>query len=493
MNMTLSALLPGTALPSHLAAVAVPGIAMDTRRLNAGDLFMAVPGEQVDGRAFIPDAIRAGACAVLTESSQQVVNEQGGVPVIGVPALREQAGEIAGRFFGQPSRQLHCVGVTGTNGKSSCTWFLRDALQALGHPCALVGTLGMSFDGTRLDTGHTTPDVITLQSGLARFREQGASDVAMEVSSHALVQHRLSGVDINIAVFTNLSREHLDYHGDMDAYFAAKARLFQLPSVGHAVINVADPAGVALLDVLDEQVMVTRFNSEAADVFCLAARTDTRGMSLDLRVADQTITVQLPLYGRFNVDNVQAVAAVLHAMGYGADEMAPALAAMTPVPGRMQRVVRGDDSGPTVLVDYAHTPDALEKALQAVRQHFNGRVHVVIGCGGNRDAGKRPQMAAVAADQADQCIFTADNPRNESPQAIIDEMMAGVRDVDAVVQEVQRPVAIHRAIHAAAPADVVLIAGKGHEGWQEIAGERVPMDDVQLAGQALDSYVGGAA
>lgn len=492
MNMTLSALLPHAGLPPHLAAVAVPGVAMDSRKVSAGDLFLAMPGEQVDGRQFIPEAIRAGAGIVLTESSQSVVNEQGGVPVIGIPGLREVAGEIASRFNGQPSRQLHCIGVTGTNGKSSCTWFLRDALKALGHPCALVGTLGMSFADRQVDTGHTTPDVITLQAGLADFLEHGASDVAMEVSSHALVQHRLAGVDINIAVFTNLSREHLDYHGDMASYFAAKSLLFRLPSVGHAVINMADPAGVALLDVLEPHVQVTGFNTDEADVCCVEARAEEAGMWMRLRVAGSEVALQSPLYGRFNVDNVQAVAAVLHAMGFNADEIGQALEAMTPVSGRMQRVVRADGAGPTVLVDYAHTPDALEKALQAVRQHFAGRVHVVIGCGGNRDAGKRPQMARVARTGADLCVFTADNPRNESPQAIIDEMMTGLDSADGVVREVQRPVAVHQAIHNARPGDVVLVAGKGHEAWQEIAGERVPMDDVQLAKAALDAYTGGA-
>lgn len=484
MNVTLQTLLPDRSLPPALAARPVGGLALDSRRLRPGDAFIAVPGGSVDGRAFIDAAIAAGAVAVLAENDTESTAEVRGVPVLGIPALHRQVGDIAGRWAGEPARQLRVFGITGTNGKTSTAWFLCAALGALGIPCGLVGTLGMRFGELALDTGHTTPDPVQLHGGLARLRAAGARAVAMEVSSHALVQHRLSGVPVSVAVFTNLSRDHLDYHGDEDSYFAAKARLFERPELTLAVINEADARAATLIELCRARgLRVIGYNGADATVRCRDWQPDEAGMTLRLALDTDEITVRTPLYGRFNLENLMAVAAVVHGLGHDAAAVARALAAVTPVPGRMETVAAPD--APRVLVDYAHTPDGLEKALSAVREHFHGRVWCVVGCGGDRDRGKRPLMAAVAERLADRLVFTADNPRSEDPLRIIDEMLQGVRAAATVRVQPDRALAIAETVAAAAADDVILIAGKGHEASQEIAGRKIPMDDRELARHAL--------
>ena len=317
---------------------------------------------------------------------------------------------------------------------------------------------------------------------MAAFRQRGAQLVAMEASSHALVQDRLAGVPVSVAVFTNLSRDHLDYHGDMDRYFAAKAKLFARPELQYAVINNADPRGYQLAATLAEKMPVITFAGDDATVRCSDWQAVESGIDCQLEIAGQSLRCHVPVYGQFNLENVMAVAGVLHGMNYSAADIARGLEAITPVPGRMQ-IVPG--KGPRVLVDYAHTPDGLDKALTAARMHFSGRLWCVVGCGGNRDAGKRPQMAAVAERLADQLVFTSDNPRYEEPQSILADMLAGVEDADRVQVLADRKAAISSAIADAADTDVVLVAGKGHEAWQEIRGEKIPMDDCQLAASAL--------
>ncbi len=487
--MTLQQLLPDLPLSPLHGRLVIQGLRLDSRRVRDGDLFVALSGSQHDGRRFVEAAILAGAVAVLSEAEHFSEAEQGGVPVIGVPTLSVNLHQLAARFHGDPMASMSVLGVTGTNGKSSVAWFLRDAMNAVGMPCGLIGTLGAHFSDYHDDVGHTTPDTLTLHESLAAFRDRGAKFVAMEVSSHALAQDRLAGVPVSLAGFTNLSRDHLDYHGDMDSYFVAKRRLFQGHNIAGAVVNTADPYGNKLADGLTANIRCVRVAGQGADIDCSQSRLTADGLQAQIRIGSDTISLRAPLYGRFNIDNLMIVAGMLAMQGLDARAIERALAAVTPVPGRMQPV--WDGIGPAVLVDYAHTPDGLEKALQSTREHYQGKLWCVVGCGGNRDAGKRPQMATVAEKLADHLVFTSDNPRHESPQAIINDMLSGVEKRDAVMVIADRAAAIRHALMQADRADVVLIAGKGHERWQEIGDQRIPMDDLQLARDALRERNGG--
>src|SRR5690554_112940 len=489
--MTLQQLLPNLPLSARHGQCQIQALRLDSRRVREGDVFIALAGAEHDGRQFIESAIHAGAVAVLAEAERFSEAEQGMVPVIGVPNLAAMLAELAARFYHDPAASLNVLGVTGTNGKTSVAWFLRDAMNALDMPCALIGTLGVHYADYHDDVGHTTPDILTLHESLAACRDRGAKHVAIEVSSHALAQDRLAGVVINVAAFTNLSRDHLDYHGDMDSYFVAKRRLFQSHGVAAAVINSADRYGAQLADSLTDNIRCVRVAAADADVTCTEVKLHADGLRAWFSLGDEKLLLEAPLYGRFNIDNLMLVIGMLAVQGLDIRAIERALAAVTPVPGRMQPV-RDDkaDSAssaqqPTVLVDYAHTPDGLEQALRAVREHFTGKVWCVFGCGGNRDSGKRPQMGAIAEQLADQLVFTADNPRKESIQAILADMLVGVQQAEAVIQIADRPAAIRYAIEQAAAEDVVLIAGKGHERWQEIGTEKLPMDDVLLARAAL--------
>ncbi|WP_101674534.1 UDP-N-acetylmuramoyl-L-alanyl-D-glutamate--2,6-diaminopimelate ligase [Alloalcanivorax mobilis] len=485
--IALRHLLPDSPLPAPLRERLIAELRLDSRAVQPGDLFLAVPGHQADGRRYIDQAIQAGAAAVLEEGERFTVRRCDGVECIAVPDLRRQLGVLAARFFNQPGQALRVIGVTGTNGKTSITWFLRDALNALGHSCGLMGTLGAGLKGQELTTGHTTPDPITLQRALRALCDAGADSVAMEVSSHALDQHRLGDTPVTIAVFSNLSRDHLDYHGDMDTYLVAKAALFTRAELKQAVINNDDPAAPALLARLNDGVRCITFGDQSgATVRCLAFSPHQHGMDVTLSVGGERVEVALPLFGRFNLSNVMAVAGVLHGLEPHSERLSRALRALTAVPGRMEPVRA--TGKPTVLVDYAHTPDGLEKALAAVRDHFPGRLHCVIGCGGERDTGKRPLMGAVAERGADQVIFTSDNPRGEAPEQIINQMLAGVERPERVRCLADRASAVSHAVAAAEPGDVVLLAGKGHEDYQDMAGHRYPMDDRLLARAALEHW-----
>ena len=495
LHQLLDQFLPDVTLPPHLAALPVNALCLDSRKVSAGDTFVALAGQDHDGRAYMADAVRAGATLVLAEGEQGDVSPSGlqDVPVVTVPALRHQLGYLAARLHGEPGRAMTVIGITGTNGKTSTTWFLADALNAAGHASALIGTLGVRFKDLTEDLGHTTPDPISLQRTLAACRDRGARSVVMEVSSHALDQGRLNGTPVAVAVFTNLSRDHLDYHGDMDRYFEAKARLFADPALSLAVINLDDAAGRHLRARLPARLPCITFGDHAeALVRCTDLSTHAAGMSFVLAVAGEAITVRVPLYGRFNLENLMAVAAVLYGMGLDVEAIARGLNAVTPVPGRMQPVQLADATTqakpPVVLVDYAHTPDGLEKALSAVRAHFSGALHCVVGCGGNRDTGKRAEMAAIAERMADHRVFTSDNPRFEAPEKILADMQAGLTDQAAAQVIVDRAEAINQAIRQAGSDDVVLIAGKGHETYQDICGHRYPQDDRELALAALTAW-----
>lgn len=485
--IALRHLLPDQPLPERLRDLTIKALRLDSRAVTPGDLFLAVPGHNADGRQFIDAAVRAGATVVVEEGDAFAVHPHDGAVRITVPELRRQVGVLAARYFGEPGRRLKVIGVTGTNGKTSITWFLRDALNALGHACGLIGTLGVGLKGQEDSTGHTTPDPITLQKALLDLCDAGADSVAMEVSSHALDQHRLGSTPVRIAVFSNLSRDHLDYHGDMDAYLLAKVALFTRPELQEAVINSDDDAAPVLLGRLNDGVRCITYGAQAgATVRCVAWQPHPDGMDLRLTVGGEAVNVTLPLFGAFNLSNVMAVAGALHGSGVEPHALADALAAITPVPGRMEPV--REAGKPTVIVDYAHTPDGLEKALAAAREHFPGRLHCVVGCGGDRDTGKRPLMAAAAERGADRVLFTSDNPRGEHPDAIIEQMRAGLDDPGAVQVETDRRRAVALAVSQAGADDVVLVAGKGHEDYQEVAGERHPMDDRDLAREALAAW-----
>ncbi|WP_240097478.1 UDP-N-acetylmuramoyl-L-alanyl-D-glutamate--2,6-diaminopimelate ligase [Thermomonas flagellata] len=487
--MTTRAMLLGELLPEleGLAAeLAVTGLVQDSREVRPGDAFVAIAGFGAHGLHFADAAKAAGAAAVLYEppAPPELPPPPDAIPV---PGLRARLGAMADTFHGHPSAAMTTVGVTGTNGKTSTVQLLAQAWTLRGQKAGTLGTLGAGIWPQAVPTGFTTPLVLRLHALLAQLRDEGAQALAMEVSSHALDQGRVDGVQFDVAVFTNLTRDHLDYHGDMARYGAAKAKLFDWPGLRAAAVNLDDPFGRELYERVRGKVRAFGFSSRGAPGASVRAedlRLDADGIGFLLHAGGQAHPVRSPLLGRFNVDNLLAVATTLHALG-----MAPALVAQTlsqllPVDGRMQRL--GGDGRPLVVVDYAHTPDALEQALASLRGHTAGRLWCVFGCGGERDAGKRPQMAAIAERLADVVIVTDDNPRGEDGDAIVAGIVAGFARPQAVQVQRDRAAAIAQAVAGAGADDVVLIAGKGHEPYQEIAGVRHPFDDVQVARAALE-------
>jgi UDP-N-acetylmuramoyl-L-alanyl-D-glutamate--2,6-diaminopimelate ligase len=471
--MILRDLLAGFATTVPSPDREITELALDSRRVRPGTLFFAVPGDSGDGRAFIADAIARGAAAVVYESANYTPPAGLAVPAMGVADLKQQIGPIAERFYGAPSTQLFVVGVTGTNGKTTCTQLLARALVGVGQRCAVIGTLGNGFPGALQAATHTTPDAVRLHALLAEFHAAGASHISMEVSSHALDQRRVDGIAFNGVVFTNLTRDHLDYHGDMDAYGRAKARLFDWPDLRFAVINVDDPFGRALCERIGDRVKVWSFGLHAGEVRATDIHPLPDGFELHIETPVGAVTVRTALLGRFNVENLLAVLATLLACGVPLDEVLAQLRVATPVPGRLERF-RGANTA-TVVVDYAHTPDALEQALRALREHAPGRLWCVFGCGGDRDRGKRPLMGAIAERLADTVVLTDDNPRHESPEQIIADIVAGMQSLPRVMRD--RAQAIRTVIDEARAGEIVLLAGKGHEDYQQIGDTRVPFSD----------------
>lgn len=483
----LQALWPDIA--PEFASVAVSALALDSRLVRPGMAFFALKGHARDARDFIPAVIAAGAVAVFAErdDSWPVDRVIDGVPVIAITNLDQQVGHIAARFHDEPSRHMKMLAVTGTNGKTSVANLLAGALTRLGEKTAVLGTIGNGIFGALEKSTHTTLDALHLQALLAGFRLDGAQAVAMEASSHGLVQGRLNGTTINVALFTNLTRDHLDYHGDMAGYAAAKEVLFRWPGLRAAVLNADDETSARYAQVLATNVRCLRYSQFAdahADIRARRITPSLKGLSLLIDVPDGEFVLDVPLLGRFNVSNILAVVGGLLALGVPAADIAMALRFAVPVPGRMESVM---GAHPTVVVDYAHTPDALEKVLQSLREHVSGRLICVFGCGGDRDSGKRPEMGAIAARLADDVIITSDNPRSESPEAIIADIRRGIGERSVVI-EIDRHRAIQQAIHSARANDIVLVAGKGHEDYQEIAGVRHPFSDMQEVRVALASW-----
>jgi UDP-N-acetylmuramoyl-L-alanyl-D-glutamate--2,6-diaminopimelate ligase len=483
--------------------VEVKRLTADSRSVAWGDTFVACPGARTDGRRFIPQAIVAGAGAVLWERDDAFDwDDDWRVPNLGIARLRSVAGPLAAEVYGHPSRELRTIGVTGTNGKTSCSQWIAQAFTAAGRRCAVVGTLGMGFPGALAPNPNTTPDPITLQQGLRRFADAGAEAVAMEVSSIGLDQGRVNGMRFAAALFTNLSRDHLDYHRDMAAYGEAKAQLFRTPGLAHAVLNLDDAFGVRLAQSLTGSAVERVGYSLAAGAAqrggverWLEARELTvgpQGIAFRLASSWGEAVVASQLAGRFNAANLLGVLGVLLVSGFALDEAVARVAALGPVPGRMQRIGGGDQ--PLVLIDYAHSPDALEKVGIAARdlaRAQGGRLIVVFGCGGERDRGKRPLMAEAVSRAADLAVVTSDNPRAEDPAAIVAEIVPGLRIAHEV--ELDRHAAVRRAIRMAARCDVVLLAGKGHEPYQEIAGLKHPYSDAEAARDALGAAAGAGA
>ncbi|MDE1893081.1 MAG: UDP-N-acetylmuramoyl-L-alanyl-D-glutamate--2,6-diaminopimelate ligase [Xanthomonadaceae bacterium] len=482
---------PLAAMPSA-ARMRVSGLTLDSRQASRGDAFFALRGSKGHGIAFAAAAARRGAQLVLAESPP-IACEDPGVPVLWIDGLHEQVGEIAARFHGRPSESLRMVGVTGTNGKTSCVQLLAQALTLLGHRTASIGTLGAGVHGHLREGERTTPDVLTVQRLLAEFRDGEVSHVAMEVSSHALEQGRVAAVDFEVAAFTNLSRDHLDYHGSMEAYGEAKARLFAWPGLRAAVINVDDAFGAALATRLADGVQRLRFSmADDRDAELAASQivTSSEGLSFRLRTPWGSQAIHSHLLGRFNVANLLAVVGCLGALGETFARIVTAVEQLQPVNGRMNRI-GGLHGQPLVVIDYAHTPDALEQALTALRAHCAGRLICVFGCGGERDAGKRPMMGAIAARLADVAIVTDDNPRGEDGDAIVAQVVAGMAEARAMAVERDRAQAIGQALQLARTGDVVLVAGKGHETYQEGAAGRRAFDDLAVARAALESWQRG--
>ena len=460
------------------AAVEIRGLACDSRKVTPGACFVAIAGSREDGAAYLSDALERGAAAVVSQSE---LFTGAGVLHVRVADARRALAELADRFHGRPSRELKLAGVTGTNGKTSVAYLLRDLLRAGGRNPGLIGTVAYEIGDHVLPASRTTPDAVELNELLRRMRRTGCDCAAMEVSSHAIDQQRAGALDFDVGVFTNLTRDHLDYHRDMESYFAAKARFFEgLKPEAVAVLNLDDPAGRRLAEsgALPERRLFYGISSAGADLRATALRTGVEGSRFRVSTPWGEAEATLPIPGRFNVANALAALAAGGAMGLPFEGMLEALCVVSGAPGRMEPVAHRNDR--RVFVDYAHTDDALRNVLSALREICVGRLIVVFGCGGDRDAGKRPLMGAAASELADVSVLTSDNPRSEEPEAIIEQILPGFSPEAHCLVEPDRRAAIASAIAMLEPGDLLLVAGKGHESCQERNGVIVPFDDREI-------------
>jgi UDP-N-acetylmuramoyl-L-alanyl-D-glutamate--2,6-diaminopimelate ligase len=497
MKASLTWLLDGiAAVPDNQSSVA--DITLDSREARPGSLFFALPGRTVHGLKFAGEAAQRGATVVLWEPGPETAAPKLPATVFAaaIPGLGKLIGRIADRFFNWPSSQLRITGITGTNGKTTCAYLLAQCLEKLGSSSAYIGTIGWGRIAALNPPTLTTPDVVTLHRELAQLRAAGVREVAVEVSSQALDQDRIAGVRLHTAAFTNLSRDHLDYHHTMAEYAAAKARLFDAPDLQHIIINVGDAFGREFAQNYAGRVPVTAVWIGAGASGWLAERAlqasqielDLHGVSMHLEGSFGTATARTRLLGRFNVENALVVVACLLSLGVPLGDAARALADCLPPPGRLEVVEGAAGDKPMAVVDYAHTPDALAKALVALREHCQGALWCVFGCGGDRDPGKRPLMGAIADELADEIIVTDDNPRSENPQAITRAIVQGIKSrTPRVIHD--RGDAIATALTEASAADVVLIAGKGHEEYQIYGETRRSFSDRREA----QRYLGVAA
>lgn len=455
-------------------------LTLDSRAVQPGDMFIALQGTQQDGRRYIPDAITRGAIAILidADSENETITTEHNIPLIPIFQLQQKLGAIAARFYDYPTEKLRMIGVTGTNGKTSCTHFIAQCLQSLQQPCGIIGTLGSGFYGALHETGLTTPDAISLQNTFATLLQQQAKAIAMEVSSHSIDQGRINDIEFEIGVFTNLTQDHLDYHGTMQAYAAVKKRFLAEFPVKQLVMNADDQYGQEWIKELAPHKNIISYSIASPDAHVHARHTQLtlQGITTEIVTPWGNATVNLPLIGLFNLSNVLAVVAVLGVYGIAFADILQALQSLRSVPGRMQ-LLGGQEEQPLVVVDYAHTPDALQNALKALRAHTRGKLVCVFGCGGDRDKGKRPLMAKIAEQMADKVIVTNDNPRHEDPLAIAAQVKVGFSRPESVLIELDRSKAIQNSIQYSGATDCILIAGKGAERYQQIGDQKLPFDD----------------
>lgn len=478
-----------------LASRGARALVTDSRRVQPGDAFIAWPGHALDGRQYVKAALAAGAVGCLVEADGSAAFDFGAdAPVAALAGLKAHTGEIADVFYGRPSEALAVVATTGTNGKTSTAWWMAQSLRQLGRRCGVIGTLGIGeppaddAPATVQSTGLTTPDPVTLQRALRGFVDAGFAACAIEASSIGIVEQRLAGTRIAVALFTNFTQDHLDFHGSMDAYWAAKSALFGWPGLRAAVVNLDDPKGDELVARLRGPQAWTYSLHREATLRADAIGYRDGGLAFEVLEGNERAAVRSQLIGEYNVSNLLAVIGGLRALGVPLGDAAAACAVLSSVPGRMQRV-ESARPGPAVVVDYAHSPDALDKALSALRPlaaQRGGRLWAVFGCGGNRDTAKRPLMGAIAQRLADRVVLTSDNPRHEQPAAILAQIRAGIAADARAVQVIEdRRAAIAAAVREAGDDDVILLAGKGHEDYQEIAGTKLPFSDIEEARFAL--------
>jgi len=491
----LNNLLPDLNLP----AIPISGMQYDSRKVGSGELFFATKGLEVDGRQYVHE-VAPIAAAVLCEAPYQPKFDND----FEVENLSLRKGEVASRFYGEPSSNLNVIAVTGTNGKTSISHYVAQALTAINQPCAVIGTLGAGLGDNLSDLGMTTPDAIDLQRWLYEFKTSGASAVSLEASSHGLVQGRLSGTRINLAIFTNISRDHLDYHEDFAAYAEAKSTLFSWPGLKSAVVNIDDEFGQVLAKKLNRAApanlssaqipgtdgqrvscMTYSLDRKDADLRCASVSYHKTGINAVVEYEGEALALQSSLMGGFNLSNLLAVIATLLSQQVSFAKAVGVVSQLGNVKGRMD--VLSAEGRPTVIIDYAHTPDALKNALLAIKQHASGRVICVMGCGGDRDKGKRPLMGEVSVALADHTIVTSDNPRTEDPVAIVEDIIRGLPVDAAVSVEIDRTRAIEMALARATPEDLVLVAGKGHEPYQDINGQKLPYSDYAV----VENYLSG--
>jgi UDP-N-acetylmuramoyl-L-alanyl-D-glutamate--2,6-diaminopimelate ligase len=469
--------------------LSVSNLTLNSNDVLEGSIFIALKGANHHGLNYAKSAIEKGAIAILFDAEDAKLATEiladSNVLKIPVTDLAKNLGEIAARFYGEPSQKMNIIGITGTNGKTSCSQFLAQILENSG----VIGTIGWGKLGNLRETLNTTPDALAVQKMLATLKNDGCENVAMEVSSHGLAQGRVNGVQFKGVIFTNFSRDHLDYHGTMEAYLEAKLKLFDTPNLEFAVINLDDEISDKIIAAIPEKVeliSVTTKNKIAPRGQTLLAENielNLSGIQFDAIWQNQKQSLHVPLIGKFNLENVLCVLAMILKLDFQLSDTENCLKNLKPVAGRMEKF-GGENNQPLVIVDYAHTPDALEKVLRSLRFHTKGKLSVVFGCGGNRDKGKRPQMGRVAEEFADSVIITDDNPRFETSDDIIQDILSGFFNNEAKVIY-DRTTAIKRAIEHAAPQDCVLIAGKGHEDYQEINGEKLPFSDVECVRKIL--------
>jgi UDP-N-acetylmuramoyl-L-alanyl-D-glutamate--2,6-diaminopimelate ligase len=469
----------------ELPSVEVSGMALSSLTISHGDVFFAYPGDKADGRDFIQDAVDKGAVAVINEAviasperaRQSPCDKECKVPRIAIENLAQKVGHFAAQFYGRPSEKMKVIAITGTNGKTSCAWFITQALTKLGIKAAMMGTIGCGFLDDLNENSLTTPDAISVQKNLAQFKVQGAEVVVLEASSHSLVQGRLNGVDVDVAVFTNLTRDHLDYHKTMQDYGAAKKRLFTDFKAKYVVINIDDAFGVELAENC-QSTLTYSLKSKAASLFAHDICLDKAGMKALVESQGKQLAISAPIIGDVNVENILAVIGVLQTFDFSDEQISGALQSLSSVPGRLESFTA--KNGALFIVDYAHTPDALSKSLQTLKTLCQGQLICVFGCGGDRDKGKRPLMAKAAITYADSVIVTSDNPRSEDPQEIINDIVVGFAAANHYELIIDRQAAIEKALSQARPHDVVLIAGKGHEDYQLIGNQRISFSDVEV-------------